>query len=509
MKSIILTTLNAKYIHTSIGLKYLYANLKELKTSARIQEYIITDNTNEIAENLLASKPLIIGLGVYIWNALETHKLINIIKKIAPKTIVILGGPEVSHFPMRVDFSLADHIIQGEGELSFYSLCKSLLNNKTSKKRVIKSKLVDLKKIELPYNLYTDEDVKNRVVYIETSRGCPFKCKFCLSSIDKTVLEFDIDLILQHLSILWDRGVRKFKFVDRSFNINIDNSCRILDHFLQMKPPYLIHFEFIPDLFPNILKEKIKQFPPATIQLEIGIQTLKSKTLKTINRSTDIKKVKQNLQFLEKNTNAYLHVDLIVGLPGEEIKDLSSNLNLLTSLTNSEIQIGILKKLSGTMISRHDDTHGMIYSDTPPYEILQNYLIPFKSMQKMKRFARFWDLFYNSGNFNRTVRLLWDDGDTFKQFYSFSQWNYSESQSTWKISLNRLAELLFKYLIVVQKKDTVYVADILIKDLLIFRGRKFPAFLKKYASYIPYINNYNALKINHRQIKNKSNISIA
>ncbi|MCP4650777.1 MAG: DUF4080 domain-containing protein [PVC group bacterium] len=498
---IILTTLNAKYAHTAIGLRYLYANLKELKSSAAIQEYIISDNLNEVAEKIISSFPSILGISVYIWNAVETSQLINIIKKVAPEITIILGGPEVSYLPMRVDFSSADYIIQGEGEDSFCSLCKSVLTRELPSEKIIKSEPVDLKKIELPYDFYTDEDVLHRVIYVEASRGCPFSCEFCLSAIDKTVREFDLDLVLSHVSKLWERGVRKFKFVDRTFNLNINTADRILDYFLEKQSPYFIHFEVIPEHFPESLKEKIKQFPPAAIQLEIGIQTLKPKTAETIKRKLDFEKIKENLFFLQNQTNAHLHVDLILGLPGETIEDFGDNLNILTALSDSEIQLGILKKLSGTAISRHDEEYGMVYSDLPPYEILQNNLIPFELMQKMKRFVRFWDLVYNSGNFNKTARLLWAEGNVFECFHAFSEWVYTETDATWKISLNRLAKLIFKYLVEIKKKDKTAIADMIVRDLLIVKGRRIPGFLRDQISFVPESSKKDAVKMYHRQIK--------
>lgn len=502
MPSIILTTFNAKYSHSALGLRYLYANLKDLKSLATIQEYIITDNLYETAETLLSTQPTIIGLGVYIWNAIETQKLIQIIKKISPQTILILGGPEVSHLPMRVDFALADYIIQGEGEHSFYALCKTIIAENFSNEKIIPAKMINLETIKLPYDFYTDEDIQNRVIYIEASRGCPFHCEFCLSSLDNTVREFDINLLLTHLTKLWERGVRKFKFVDRTFNLNIETTNRILNFFLQKQPPYLLHCEVIPEHFPENLKEKLKQFPPASIQLEIGIQTLNPQTSATIKRKSNIETIQQNLKFLEKETNAHLHIDLIVGLPGECLEDVGNNLNTLVSLSTAEIQIGILKKLSGITIDRHDQEHGMIYSDLPPYEILRNNLITFAEMQTIKRFARFWDLTYNSGNFNQTVRLLWeDDGDVFQNFYAFTEWLYRETQSTWKITLLRLAELIFTYLTNVQNKNKTTVANIMIKDLLILKGRRTPDFLKDYISFIPKITSKNTFKITRRQEK--------
>ncbi|MGE5682296.1 MAG: DUF4080 domain-containing protein [Bacillota bacterium] len=500
--NIVLTTLNARYIHTALGLRYIYANLNELKSKTKILEFGINESIPEIAERILLLNPSFIGIGVYIWNALEVKNLISLIKKISPRSVIILGGPEVSHFPHRVDFSQADYIIRGEADTSFYQLISSLLcKENIPDEKVIRSLPADTSSICLPYEYYDEIDIKNRVLYVESSRGCPFTCEFCLSSIDKSVRYFSTDTILSEIEKLWIRGARKFKFVDRTFNLQLENTNRILDYFLMKKPPYLIHFEVIPDNLHESIKERLKLFPPASVQLEIGIQTLNDRTAENISRRMNFDKIKENLEFLEKYTNVHLHVDLITGLPGEPVESFADNLNTLTSLTNSEIQIGILKKLSGTSISRHDKTFGMIYSDTPPYEILQNDLIPFNLMQKMKRFARFWDLCYNSGNFNHTVRLLWKDSDVFKSFFLFSEWIYLQTESTWQISLLRLAELFFRYLTEVKLLNKTLTADTIASDILKINDRPLPGFLKEYASACPEIKKNDHTKINKRQLK--------
>lgn len=501
MNKIVLATLNARYIHSAIGLRYLFANLKEFQQITEIQEYVITESINEITEKILRVTPDIIGIGVYIWNALEVSKLINVLKKISPETIIVLGGPEASHLPFRTDLSKADFIIQGEGDNQFYLLCKQIAEGHKPDSKIIKADPVDVQAIELPYKFYNEEDIANRVMYVEASRGCPFTCEFCLSSIDKIVRSFNIKKLFTEFDILWDKGARKFKFIDRTFNLNIKTTNKILDYFLSKEPPYLIHFEVIPEHFPEKLKDKIKLFPPASIQFEVGIQTLNEKTACEIKRNLNLEKIKDNLHFLETETNAHLHVDLIIGLPGESIESFAENLNTLTSITKSEIQLGVLKKLSGTEISRHDEELGMIYSDTPPYDILQNNLISFSDMQKMKRFARFWDLTYNSGNFNQAVRLTWKNTNVFDGFYNFAEWLYNETLSTYQISLNRLAEMLFKYLTEKLQFDKTEVADIIVHDILKIAGRKLPKFLREEASHIPEISKKNLDNINKRQIK--------
>ncbi|ATX79974.1 Radical SAM superfamily enzyme YgiQ, UPF0313 family [Mariprofundus aestuarium] len=485
MPDIILTTLNARYTHSSIGLRYLFANLGDLQSRASIMEFVINDNVQDIAEKLLVRKPSIIGIGVYIWNANQCRELLETIKKVSPQTIVVLGGPEVSYTPFRVNFDAADYIIQGEGDLAFGALCRMTLNNNNPVERIIKATPVNLDEIELPYRYYSDEDVANRYIYVEASRGCPFLCEFCLSSIDKKVRPIFLDKLLDEFELLWQRGVRSFKFIDRTFNLNVTVANRLLDFFLDKEAPYFVHFEVIPDHFPGSVRERITRFPAASLQLEIGIQTLNLEVARNIKRNLKLDKVEENIRFLETETSAHMHLDLIVGLPGESIESFGNNLNQLCAMTHSEIQIGILKKLSGTSLSRHDEIFGMVYSDRPPYDILKNNELSFDDIQRMKRFARFWDLFYNSGNFKQSISLLWPEGKVFEGFYAFSLWVYGETASTWKISLDRLALLLFRYLTEQCAHEAESLAKLLIGDLMKIEGRNMPNFLKPYRQSTP------------------------
>ena len=502
---LLLTTLNARYTHSAIGLRYLFANMGELQGDTAICEFTINDHIHDIAEKLLTRRPKIIGIGVYIWNAVESAKLLATIKKVSPETIVILGGPEVSYLPMRINFDLADYIIQGEGDIAFGELCGALLGGLTPKERIIRAPLPEPGNIALPYDHYSSEDVANRYIYIEASRGCPFLCEFCLSSIDQKVRNFDCDQILSALEGLWQRSVRSFKFIDRTFNLNIKTASRLLDFFLEKiesgsGEPCFVHFEVIPDHFPEALKERIARFPAASLQLEIGIQTLNPEVAINIRRNLKVEKIEQNIRFLENETAAHMHLDLIVGLPGESLTSFGENLNRLCAMTGSEIQIGILKKLSGTTLNRHDEAFGMVYADIPPYDILKNSCLSFADIQQMKRFARFWDLFYNSGNFKQCMPLLWPDGDVFRSFHAFSVWIYGQTQSTWKISLDRLAELLFTYLLD-KGHDPDDLAEPMLADLLKLEGRKIPNFLKQYAYAEAIPSKKQATTFNKRQVR--------
>ena len=497
---IILTTLNSRFTHSSIGLRYIYANLNELQDETQILEFSINDALQSVAEKLLMHQPEIIGIGVYIWNVSYIHELLHILKKVSPQTTIILGGPEVTHEPFRVNLDAADYIIQGEGDTAFYALASQLINKESIPNRIIKMSMPSLKEINLPYEFYTDDDIKNRYIYVELSRGCPFECEFCLSSMDEKVRAFDLEKIIEEFEKLWQRGARNFKFVDRTFNLNMKTANTILDFFLQKEPPYFAHFEVIPDHFPASLREKIQQFPHGALQLEIGIQTLNLDIANNISRQLKLDKIRENITFLEHETQAHIHLDLIVGLPGESLDSFGRNLDELVSLSSCEIQIGILKKLSGTYINRHDIEHGMVYSDIPPYDILKNNQLSFNDIQIMKRFARFWDLTYNSGNFKKSLKLLWKDESVYENFYEFGIWIYKRTDSTWKISLQRLGELLFTYLTEVKGLSPSIVAEDMLQDMMKLKGRAIPNYLKPFADNFTTTAKEGSSGFNKRQI---------
>ena len=478
---IILTTLNSRFTHSAIGLRYLYANMQELQNECKILEFSINDAIQTIAEDILKHSPEIIGIGVYIWNVSEVAHLIHILKKVSPQTTIVLGGPEVTYTPYRVNFDDADFIIKGEGDTAFYQLCKDIINHTPPSEQIIPMSMPNLKELHLPYQYYTDEDIANRYIYVEISRGCPFECEFCLSSMDEKVRAFDLDEILEEFETLWQRGARNFKFVDRTFNLNMKTANRILDFFLAKEEQYFAHFEVIPDHFPTSLREKIKLFPHGALQLEIGIQTLNLEVADNISRIVNLEKMRSNIEFLENETHAHIHLDLIVGLPGETLESFGKNLDTLVGMAKCEIQIGILKKLSGTYIKRHDELFEMVYSDIPPYDILKNKQLSFNDIQIMKRFARFWDLTYNSGNFKNSIVLLWKNESVYENFYALSLWIYSQTSSTWKISLQRLGELLFTYLTEVKKLPAEQVAQAMLQDMMKLKGRAVPSYLKAYA----------------------------
>ena len=447
MPNITLATLNARYIHASLGLRYLKANMGELESSTTIKEFIITNRPIDIAEKLLADSPDIIGLGVYIWNVTEITALVGIIKAISPQTIIVLGGPEVSFETDEQPLvQTVDYIITGMADLAFFELCQKILSGNLPQQKIIHVAQPSMDMIHLPYDQFTEEDIANRVIYVEASRGCPFKCEFCLSSLDKTAWPFDIDKFLESMQRLYDRGVRHYKFVDRTFNLKIDTSIRILDFFLAKQDEELfLHFELIPDHLPEKLKSAIQKFPDGALQFEIGIQTFNPDVQALISRKQDNQKAIDNIRWLTNETTAHLHTDLIVGLPGEDIKSFAESFDLLMSLNPGEIQVGILKRLRGTPIIRHTDTYDMRYNPAPPYNILSTDRIDFNEMQRLSRFARYWGMIANSGRFKNSLAPLLAD-KPFDRFMHFSDWLYETTNQTHKISLKRLFDLIYEYM---------------------------------------------------------------
>ncbi|MDD5209931.1 MAG: DUF4080 domain-containing protein [Elusimicrobiales bacterium] len=448
MADIVLATFNARYEHCSFGLRCLMANLGEYAPRAKMLEFNTELRTAEAAEAILALEPRILGLGVYVWNARESAMLVAELKRLRPELTIVLGGPEVSYEISEQQICRdADYVIKGEGENAFRALCGSLLSGRAPAEKVISVPAADLALLALPYGLYTDEDIANRVLYTEASRGCPFACEFCLSSLDKTVRNFPLERLFPAWEELLARGALKFKFVDRTFNLETGRAAAVLNFFLERhRPGLFLHFEVVPDRFPEELYSIVKKFPAGSLQLEAGVQTFNESVAERIGRRQDNLAVEKNLLRLRGGTSAHLHADLIIGLPGEDLASFTSGFDRLAALGPQEIQVGILKRLRGAPIARHDAEWKMVYSQEPPYELRQNGLLDFFTMQRLRRFARYWDLIANSGVFSGTSALLRAGPSPFNNFLALSDWLYARTGQTHSISRARLRELLTVYL---------------------------------------------------------------
>jgi radical SAM superfamily enzyme YgiQ (UPF0313 family) len=505
MPDIVLATLNAKYIHASFGLRYLLANLGALQSRAQLLEFDINQRPVDIAEALLAQDPRIIGLGIYIWNVAPTTEVVAALKRIRPELIVILGGPEVSHETGQQEVvRLADYVITGEADLKFAEVCGQLLADGAGSPlpgnpaiegrrarsdapyptlpKIIPAPLPDFARLKLPYEFYDAQDIAHRILYVEASRGCPFSCEFCLSSLDVPVRAVELPTILGAMQQLLDRGAKQFKFVDRTFNLSAPTSRAILEFFLERhQPGNFYHFEMIPDRLPEALREVIAKFPAGTLQFEVGIQTLNPHVAGLISRRQDYARLTDNFHFLREHTGVHLHADLIVGLPGETVESFGGGFDQLIALRPQEIQVGILKRLRGTPIVRHDVEWQMVYNPHPPYDILQTKLIDFATMQTLRRFARYWDLVGNSGNFVETTPLIWSGGASpFHAFLKWSNWFYARVRRTDAIALARLMESLFAFLTDETKLPPRLVAERMGRDYKRGGRHDRPGFLHEY-----------------------------
>jgi radical SAM superfamily enzyme YgiQ (UPF0313 family) len=499
MPDIVLTTLNAKYSHAAFGLRYLFANLGELQPRAVIAEFDINQRPLDIAEKILAQNPKIIGLGIYIWNVLESTEVITAIKRVRPEIKIILGGPEVSYETEGQPIvELADHVITGEADLKFAEVCEHLLmgpnpaqsriENSSSTEpspirlpKIIAAELPDFSRIDLPYDYYTEADLAHRIVYVEASRGCPFTCEFCLSSLDIPVRQVPLDKFLAAMQRLLDRGLKQFKFVDRTFNLHAVTSKTILEFFLaRYEPGHFYHFEMIPDRLPPELRAIIAKFPPGSLQFEVGIQSFNPEVGTLISRRQNYERMSDNFHFLRTETGVHIHADLIIGLPGETVASFGVGFDRLVALGPQEIQVGILKRLRGTPIIRHDAEWQMIYNAHPPYDILQNKLIDFATMQRLRRFAKYWDLVGNSGNFVETLPLIWSGGTPFTSLLRFSDWLYAQLGRTDTIALVRLAEKIFEFLTHELNQEKNFAAEALWRDWQRLGHRDPPELLREF-----------------------------
>lgn len=485
--AIVLSTLNAKYIHASLGLRYLLANMGDLRSHTVLREFTIRRKSQEIVDELLSLLSVaemrgrqIVGFGVYIWNVKQTTAVLRLLAAARPDITIVLGGPEVSHeFDQQEITGLADHIITGWGDLSFPRLCRDLIQGQSPVPKVIVGEQAPLARIALPYAEYSDDDLAHRLLYVEASRGCPFKCEFCLSALDKSAWAFDLETFLSQMAGLYQRGARNFKFVDRTFNLKTDTSVRILQFFLDRLSgsagELFVHFEVVPDHLPDRLKEMIAQFPPGVLQFEVGVQSFNVEVQQRISRKQDNEKTEINLRWLLEQSNAHVHADLIFGLPGETLESFVTGFDRLYALGPHEIQLGLLKRLRGTPIARHTTDFGMVYDAEPPYAVQQTGAVDAATMLRFTRFSRYWDTVVNSGRFRLSASLLLNERSSpFHAFLGFADWLWQRAGKTSDLSPESLVDALFDYLSVECKLSVPVVLQALLDDYVSSGARSHP-----------------------------------
>ncbi|GMO49365.1 MAG: radical SAM protein [Termitinemataceae bacterium] len=372
-----------------------------LENECVIEECFLKQNASEKIAALQKHNPLIIGISVSIWNHTDTLSILRAAYPpggSAQKPIIIMGGPEVQHLPCdSLLLSFADYVIKGEGENQFRELCAKLLSVSTTPTLVHNT---------ASYHLYTTEDLQKKLTYVEASRGCPYSCAFCLSGLDNgKVFEFPLGDFFAQMETLIARGARRFKFLDRTFNYNIDRSISIMEFFLErLRQGMFVHFEMVPSRITKELLSVMRHFPQGSLRLEIGVQTLNPKTAAAIHRAIDPQRDLELLHRITVETNAIVHADLIAGLPCEETDSFAAGFNRLYAAGPGEIQLGILKCLPGTMIAKEAADYGILYNaEVPPYEVYQTDALPAEDLKRIKNFARFWELIVNRNAFTDIV----------------------------------------------------------------------------------------------------------
>jgi len=482
MADIVLSTINAKWIHPSLALRLLKANLPPVlahEKKAVILEFALRQRLEEKISAILAEKPKILALSVSIWNHEATLELLQALEiqwaGAATRPAVILGGPEITPLPPGADiFSHADFVIRGEGEAAFAELCGAILEDPAAAKKrygtFIAAGNVNLAAIKNGYGLYTGDDLEHKLIYVESTRGCPYSCAFCQSAIKNdgdsaAIREFPLDPFLADLERLLQRcqgKTRTIKFLDRSFNVKTGRALRILDFCLTKtsaakKPEekydgFQFHFEMVPGIFPAELRDMLISFPQNSIRLEIGIQSLCPKTCELIQRTSNPGSELEVLRFLREKTNVILHVDLIAGLPGEDLESFGEGFDRLWMILSKahntapfEIQLGILKCLPGTPI--HTMAEGgafsVRYNAAAPYEVIETESIPVAEMEKIKNFARFWEQIVNRRPFPVLLPLIVPPGEkVFDRFMELSEKLLDRFGKNWGIPKQELEEFL-------------------------------------------------------------------
>ena len=449
----ILTTLNAKYIHTSMALRWLYVACKN-NFDISFREYVIKEDIRNIAEDLLGADPDIIGIGVYIWNVSKSMELISHLKSIKPELIIIVGGPEVSYEPEYfLNRSQIDYIISGEGEFVLGELLSAIENwhhrdssaeklheaphvnidsvsclNNISK-IVAKANLEKLAMLPSPYMLEQDsEDRKNRLVYFETSRGCPYQCGYCLSSLEKGVRYFPTLHITENLEYLIENNARRIKFLDRTFNLNKKHTRAIFEFLIEKyKPGLSVQFEIYADLLDDDIIDYLNEkLPPHYFRFEIGIQSTYEPTNKAVNRKQDFEQLEKNIRKLMVCEKVDLHLDLIAGLPHETFDRFCKSFNDVFSLRAKEVQLGFLKMLRGTSLRRKAMHYGYEYDDNAPYEIMRHNDITINEIKRLHIMENALEKYWNSGKFTRTMHALFNTkykGRYFELFDEIGQYH--------------------------------------------------------------------------------------
>lgn len=489
---VLLTAINSKFIHSNLAVRYLKSFTRDMDYESVIKEFTINDREERILEEIIKEKPDIVSFSTYIWNVELISRISNLIKRVNPKIEILYGGPEVSFDSRKfLKENIGDYVIEGEGEKTYrdfilYKLGEikldevkglhyKMLDNVFSNE---KRPLMSMNELVFPYE--ENEDLSNKIVYYEASRGCPFNCKYCLSSTSHGVRFLDTDRVLKELMYFINKKVRLVKFVDRTFNCNHKFAMSIWKFLIDQNTNTEFHFEISGDI---LREEEIKLLataPEGRFRFEVGVQTTNNEVLKNINRFVNFDDIKEKVVELQSIKHITQHLDLIAGLPGEDYESFINSFNDVYAIKPEEIQLGFLKLLKGSSMREEADEYGMEFSPYPPYEILKTNKISYEELIKLKKVEEMVDKYYNSKKFKNIINYFEKRFQTPFEFYYkmglfFEEKGYFNKNigniEYYKVFLDFNREIL--------KDDNKFVNEIVKFDYLLYnKKRGLPNFIK-------------------------------
>lgn len=498
---ILLTTLNSKFIHTNLGIRYLNQMIKDIEDiDVDIREYTINNELDFILKDIYSNSYDVILFSTYIWNVNDIVKISNNLKKVNPNIKIALGGPEVTYDSEESmsKYAFIDYILYGEGELIVRDFIKYLSgymniedvdgvvyrnNGKVIKNKPMKP-IENLDIIPSPYENLNKEEYENRIVYYETSRGCPFNCQYCLSSTLQGLRYFSIDRVKKDLKALIDARVSQIKFIDRTFNANKKFAMEIMKFLMENDNDYTTyHFEVTAHLLTEDMLDFLKGCKEGLFQFEIGVQTTNEKVLEAVGRRDDFSKLSYVVQKIASYRNIHQHLDLIAGLPYEDYKSFENSFNDVFNLGIEHLQLGFLKMIKGTGIRNNADEHGFRYKDYPPYEVLYNKYISYNKILKLKDIEEILEKYFNSKNFVLSMRYIihnYYKESPFKFFEDFATYFDKNGYFNMSQGKNQLYKILLDFYIQKINKNIELFTEIIKYDYIsLGKTSNIPIFMSK------------------------------
>lgn len=489
--NVVLSTLNSKFIHSSLALRYLKAYGEAHGQAYDIVEYTINMPVLHILSDITEHDIDVLGFACYIWNIEMTLHVVDMVKAVRPDIKIVLGGPEVS---FTADELLErcpniDYIVQGEGEEAFHALVTALQLGNDGLNPVIPGvrgrrngsilgsaeavEVRDLSTIPFPYTEEDMDDLEHKIIYYESSRGCPFSCQYCLSGNKNTVRFFPQERTLQELQWFIDHGVKQVKFVDRTFNCAPKHHRPLMEFMRDTETDMNYHLEMEPELMTDWETNILCETPPGRIQIEVGVQSTHKKTLDAINRYNDWPYIQKSIRPIIQAGRTHVHMDLIVGLPHEDFNRFGQSFNDLFSLQPHALQIGFLKLLKGSGVRRMRE-YKYVADPLAPYEVLSTHVLPYDDVRFLKYLEDVFERFYNSERFRTTFgyigqQLIHGETDAFSYFCDMTRAWLKEGNH--KINLKDIDQIEFLYRFFLAKGDTI-AAELLQYDTLVsYRGK--------------------------------------